>query len=90
MHFLKRARALVAFPGGFGTMDELFETLTLVQTRKINALPIVLLGSKYWQKIINFDLMIEEGVIMQEDLELFEIVDTAEEAWQIINNYYTH
>ncbi len=88
MHFLKRARALVACPGGFGTLDELFETLTLIQTRKIKPVPIVLLGSEYWQRIINFEVMVEEGVIDEEDLALFQYVDTAEEAWQIIKNYY--
>lgn len=88
MHFLKRARALVACPGGFGTMDELFETLTLIQTKKIKPVPILLLGSEYWQRIINFEAMVEEGVIAEEDLALFQFVDSAEEAWQIIKKYY--
>lgn len=88
MHFLKRARALVACPGGFGTFDELFETLTLIQTRKIKPVPIVLLGREYWQRIINFEAMLEEGVIEEEDLALFQFVDTAEEAWVLIKKYY--
>lgn len=88
MHFLKRARALVACPGGFGTLDELFETLTLIQTRKIKPVPILLLGSEYWQRIINFEVMVEEGMIEEKDLALFQFVDTAEEAWQKIKKYY--
>jgi uncharacterized protein (TIGR00730 family) len=88
MHFLKRARALVACPGGFGTMDELFETLTLIQTRKIKPVPVLLLGSAYWQRVINFQLMVEEGTIDEADLGLFRFVDSAEEAWQVIKKYY--
>ena len=88
MHFLKRARALVACPGGFGTMDELFETLTLIQTRKIKPVPILLLGRDYWSRVINFETMVEEGTIDEKDLELFTYVDSAAEAWQVIRNYY--
>lgn len=88
MHFLKRARALVACPGGFGTLDELFETLTLVQTRKIKPLPILLLGKEYWQRVINFEALVDEGMIDEQDLSLFQFVDTAEDAWQIIKTYY--
>lgn len=88
MHFLKRARALVACPGGFGTLDELFETLTLIQTNKIKPVPVLLLGSEYWQRVINFEALVDEGTIDEGDLELFEFVDSAEEAWQIIKNYY--
>lgn len=84
MHFLKRARALVACPGGFGTLDELFETLTLVQTGKIQRLPIVLLGKDYWQRLINFDLLVDEGYISPKDLNLFHIVDSSEEALAIL------
>lgn len=84
MHFLKRAMALVACPGGFGTLDELFETLTLIQTRKIEPLPVLLLGREFWQRIINFDVLVEEGMIAEEDLSLFQFVETAEEAWNII------
>jgi len=88
MHFLKRARALVACPGGFGTLDELFETLTLIQTRKIKPVPVLLLGSAYWRRVINIEAMVEEGTIDESDLQLFEYVDTAEEAWQAIKAYY--
>jgi len=84
MHFLKRACGLIACPGGFGTLDELFETLTLIQTGKIKPLPVVLLGSAYWRKLINFELMVEEGAINEEDLKLFTYVDTADEAWAVL------
>jgi len=84
MHFLLRAKALVVFPGGFGTLDELFETLTLVQTHKVKALPILLFGRDYWQRLLNFDLLLEEGMIEESDLQLFSFVETAEEAWQVI------
>ena len=88
MHFLMRAVALVAFPGGFGTLDELFEALTLVQTQKVASMPIVLVGREFWNGLINFDLMVKEGVIAPEDLMLFTIVETAEEAVQHIYDYY--
>ena len=88
MHFLKRARALVACPGGFGTLDELFETLTLIQTRKIKPVPILLLGKAYWRRVINFEELVNEGTIGEEDLDLFEYVDSAEEAWQVIKTHY--
>jgi len=88
MHFLKRARALVACPGGFGTLDELFETLTLIQTRKIKPVPILLLGRDYWSRVINFEALVDEGTIDEEDLSLFEYVDSAEDAWQVIRTYY--
>lgn len=81
MHFLLRAKALVVFPGGFGTLDELFETLTLVQTKKIKPLPILVFGRDYWRKLINFDLLVEEGLISAQDLHCFEYVESAEEAW---------
>ncbi len=84
MHFLKRARALIAYPGGFGTLDELFETLTLIQTAKIKPVPVVLMGSHYWSKLIDFDFLMEQGAIEEEDLSLFEIVDSVEEAWRIL------
>lgn len=86
MHFLMRAKALVVFPGGFGTMDELFETLTLVQTKKIKPIPILLFGREYWKKLINFDMFVEEGMISHDDLKLFRYVDTPEEAWEILRN----
>ena len=81
MHFAMRANALVAFPGGFGTIDELFEILTLEQTRKAPPVPIVLMGRDYWQRIVNFEALIDEGMIDRADLNLFTLVDTAEEAW---------
>jgi uncharacterized protein (TIGR00730 family) len=86
MHFLKRAVALIAYPGGFGTLDELFETLTLVQTKKIKRLPIILLGKEYWQRLIDFTFLVEEGAIKEEDIDLFEIVDSADEAWAILES----
>lgn len=88
MHFLMRAQALVAFPGGFGTLDELFETLTLIQTKKIKPLPVLLFGREFWQKLINFDFLVEEGVISPEDLKIFRFVETAEEAATIVEEYY--
>ena len=84
MHFLMRAQALVAFPGGFGTLDELFETLTLIQTKKIRPLPVLLFGREFWEKLINFDFLVEEGVIAPEDKDIFQFVETAEEAARII------
>jgi len=81
LHFLLRTRALVAFPGGYGTFDELFETLTLVQTRKIKPVPIILVGKEYWQRAFNLDFMIAEGVIDAEDRDLFWYAETAQEIW---------
>ena len=88
MHFLMRAQALVAFPGGFGTLDELFETLTLIQTKKIEPLPVLLFGREFWKKVIDFDFLVEEGVISPEDLDIFQFVETAEEAATIIEKFY--
>ncbi len=88
MHFLMRARAMVAFPGGFGTMDELFETLTLIQTGKIEPIPILLFGESFWRRIVDFEAMAEAGVISPEDLDLFEYVETAEDAWRRIRDHY--
>lgn len=86
MHFLMRAKALVVFPGGYGTLDELFETLTLVQTEKIRPLPVLLFGKEFWHKVINFDALLEEGTVSEGDLNLFKFVETAEEAWDIIKD----
>ncbi len=86
MHFLLRARALVVFPGGFGTFDELFETLTLVQTGKIAAMPILVFGREFWEKVIDWNFMVEQGVISAEDLHLFKYVENAEEAWDLIKD----
>ena len=88
MHFMMRASALVAFPGGFGTLDELFEVLTLVQTRKARPLPIVLLGREYWSRLLHLDMLVEEGAIAPEDLDLYKVVDTPEEAWEVIRTFY--
>lgn len=88
MHFLMRAQALVVFPGGFGTLDELFEVLTLVQTRKVRAVPIVLVGRAFWDRMLHFDTMIDEGTISPEDLKLFHKVDTPQEAWDVVRNFY--
>lgn len=84
MHFMLRARALVAFPGGYGTLDELFETLTLIQTHKIKPLPVLLFGKAFWQKLINFDLLVEEGMIAPDDVNIFRLVDDVDTAWEII------
>ena len=88
MHFMMRAKALVAFPGGFGTLDELFEVMTLVQTRKARQVPILLFGTDYWQRLINMDVLVEEGTISAEDLKLFRYVDTPEDAWKAICDFY--
>ena len=88
MHFMLRAKALVAFPGGYGTLDEVFEALTLVQTLKVKPLPIILFGEKFWKKLVNFDYMVEEGTIDPEDIKLFVYRDTAREAWDYIKYFY--
>jgi uncharacterized protein (TIGR00730 family) len=88
MHLLLRAKALVAFPGGFGTMDELFEVLTLVQTRKIKPVPIVLVGEEYWRRVFDVGFLAEEGVIDAEDRELFWFAETAQEIWDGILHWY--
>ena len=88
MHFMMRAKALVAFPGGFGTLDELFEVMTLVQTRKARPVPILLFGTSFWKGLINMELLIEEGTISASDLQLFNYVDTPEDAWQAICKFY--
>lgn len=84
MHFLLRARALVVFPGGFGTLDELFETLTLLQTGKTRNITIVLVGQAFWERLINWPLMVEEGLIAADDLALFHFAETAQQAWDLI------
>ena len=88
MHFVMRAKALVAFPGGFGTLDELFEVLTLVQCHKAKPVPIVLFGSDYWKRFIHFEVLVEEGVISEEDLQLFKYADDAHAAWAVIKDFY--
>jgi uncharacterized protein (TIGR00730 family) len=88
MHFLMRAIALVCFPGGFGTLDELFEVLTLVQTGKSRMRPILLFGREFWTRLLNFELLIETGMISPDDVHLFHFVETAEEAWAMLAQEY--
>ena len=88
MHFMMRAKALVAFPGGYGTMDELFETLTLVQCKKSKPVPIILFGSNYWKRVFHPEVLLEEGAIGEDDLKLFHHVDSVQEAWRIIQDFY--
>jgi uncharacterized protein (TIGR00730 family) len=88
MHFMMRAKALVAFPGGFGTLDELFEVITLVQTKKAKPVPIILFGTDYWKRLFDFDVLIEEGAISPEDLELFQYVDSPQAGWDAICDFY--
>jgi len=90
MHFMLRAKALVAFPGGFGTLDELFEALTLVQTKKIEPLPIVLFGERFWKRLIDFDYLVDQGTISEEDKNLFTFADKAAEAWNYIKTFYVN
>jgi uncharacterized protein (TIGR00730 family) len=85
MHFMMRAKGLVAFPGGFGTLDELFEALTLIQTKKVKPIPIILFGCSYWKRLINFEQMVEDGVIEENDCSLFHLVDDVEGAWRGLN-----
>jgi len=88
MHFLLHARALAAFPGGFGTFDELFELLTLIQTGKIKPIPVLLFGREFWNRVVNFEALVEEGVISARDLDIFTFVETAEEAWAVVKEFY--
>lgn len=87
MHFLMRAKALIVFPGGFGTLDELFETLTLIQTKKIKPLPVILFGRDYWEKVINFNVLYEQGAIGKQDLKLMSFVESTDQAWQILQKH---
>ncbi len=88
MHFLLRARAVAVFPGGFGTFDEMFELLTLIQTGKIKPMPVLLFGQQFWTRVVDFDALVEEGVISPGDLDLFRFVETAEEAWAAVQEFY--
>jgi len=88
MHFLLRARAVAVFPGGFGTFDEFFELLTLVQTGKVRPLPILLFGRDFWSRMVNFEGLAEEGVIAPHDLELFHWCEEADEAWDFVQRFY--
>ncbi|KKI19397.1 LOG family protein [Sphingomonas sp. ABOLG] len=88
MHFLLRARALAAFPGGFGTFDELFELLTLIQTGKVAPIPVLLFGREFWERVVNFDALVEEGVISERDLGIFTYVESAAEGWAVVQRFY--
>ena len=88
MHFLMRAKAVAAFPGGFGTLDELFESLTLIQTGRMKKMPVILFGREFWQRIINIEALAEEGVIAPDDVNMVTFVDSADEAWQVIAKFY--
>ena len=88
MHFLLRAKAMAIFPGGFGTMDELFEALTLIQTRRMQRIPVLLFGESFWRRVINLEALAEEGTIAPEDLDLVTYVDTAEDGWAAIRKFY--
>ncbi len=89
MHFLQRAKAVCIFPGGFGTFDELFEALTLIQTGKIEPMPVILFGAEHWKRIVDWEYMAEYGLINPKDLDLITFCDTAEEAWATIGAFYT-
>lgn len=89
MHFLMRAKALVAFPGGFGTLDELFETLTLIQTKKSPPVPVILVGKIFWDRILNLEALAEEGVISPHDLDLFSFAEEPREIWDLIADFYS-
>jgi uncharacterized protein (TIGR00730 family) len=88
MHFLLRARALAAFPGGFGTFDELFELLTLIQTGKVAPIPVLLFGREFWERVVNFEALVEEGVIAERDLGIFTYVESAAEGWAVVQKFY--
>jgi hypothetical protein len=88
MHFLMRAKALVAFPGGYGTLDEFFDIITLMQTEKVKRIPVILFGAEFWRQTVNFAFLEQEGTVSTEDLQLFRMVDTAEEAWTIVSDFY--
>ena len=88
MHFLLHARAVAVFPGGFGTFDESFELLTLIQTGKIDPIPVLFYGKDFWKRVVNFEALCEEGVISPRDLNLFHFVETAEEGWQIVQDFW--
>ena len=88
MHFLLRARAVAVFPGGFGTFDEMFELLTLIQTGKMRPLPILLFGREFWNRVVNFEAMVEEGVIAPHDLDLIHWSEEAREAWDFVKRFY--
>jgi predicted Rossmann-fold nucleotide-binding protein len=83
-----RARAIVAYPGGFGSFDELFEVLTLMQTKKVVSIPVILVGKHFWNEMVNFKQMVEFGVIDSEDMQTIHFADSAQDAWRIIEDWY--
>ena len=89
MHFVMRAKAIAVFPGGFGTMDEFFETLTLIQTGRMERVPVVMFGKSFWERAIDLDFLAEQGTITPGDQDIIDYVDTAEEAWKIIRDFYS-
>ena len=88
MHFIMRAKAVAIFPGGFGTMDELFETLTLIQTGRMERVPVILFGKEFWKRALDLDYLAEQGTISPGDQHIIDAVDTAEEAWKIVSDFY--
>ncbi len=88
IHFLLRARAVAIFPGGFGTLDEFFETLTLIQTGRMERVPLLLFGMEFWKKVLNFEALAEAGTIAPDDPDLFTVVDSAEEGWAVVQKAY--
>ena len=88
MHFIMRAKAVAVFPGGFGTMDEFFETLTLIQTGRMDRVPLLLFGADFWGKVINFEVLAEAGTISPVDTKLFNVVDSAEDGWDVVRQFY--
>ena len=88
MHFMLRARAIVAYPGGFGSFDELFEVLTLIQTKKVVRIPVILVGKSFWNEMVNFKQMVKFGVIDEDDMNIIHFVETAQEAWELIQDWY--
>jgi len=90
MHFLMRAKAVVVFPGGFGTLDELFEALTLIQNKRMAPIPLILFGENFWRSVVNFEFLANFGTIAPEDMDLLHFAETADDAWKIISEYYEH
>ncbi len=88
MHFLMRAKALVCFPGGYGTLDELFEALTLIQTKKVDPIPVILVGREFWERLIDFEFLVEVGTISRSDLDIFRFAEDADEIWAYLCEYY--
>ena len=88
MHFLMRAKALVCFPGGYGTLDELFEALTLIQTKKVDPIPVILVGREFWERLIDFEFLVEVGTISRSDLDIFHYAEEPAEIWDYLCDYY--